>query len=109
MKPQFDGIRAFAIYMESGNKGLKEYVARLNAEHFDEDGKPKRKESKITRKDPEQMTTEQLVNEMEARGLEEYEDKKVKEKRPKMSAAGFPVPAPKGTPKSHQKKESLRN
>jgi len=100
MKPQFDGVRAFAIYMESGNKGLKEYVARLNAEHFDEDGNPKRKESKITRKDPEQMTTEQLVNEMQARGLGENEDKKVKERKVKLSPNGMPIPAPKGTPKS---------
>jgi len=111
MKPQVDYNRAFASLMEGGEEELDAYMNRLNAEHFwpndkpkasfNEDGTPKKKAG-MTRKDPEQMTTEQLVNEMQARGLEEYEDKKVKEKRPKKNAAGFPVPAPKGTPKSQQ-------
>lgn len=111
MKPPLDYNRAFASLMEGGEDELDAYMNRLNAEHFwpndkpkasfNEDGTPKKKAG-MTRKDPEQMTTEQLVNEMQARGLEEYEDKKVKEKRPKKNAAGFPVSAPKGTPKSQQ-------
>ena len=111
MKPQVDYNRAFAFLMEGGEDELDAYMNRLNSEHFwsndkpkasfNEDGTPKKKAG-VTRKDPEQMTTEQLVNEMQARGLEEYEDKKVKEKTPKKNAAGLPVPAPKGTPKSQQ-------
>ena len=74
MKPQFDGVRAFAIYMESGNEGLKEYVSRLNAEHFKEDGTtPKTSEPKPeTRLNPDAMKYNEIVAELKRRGIEKY-------------------------------------
>ena len=41
MKPNVDLNRAFAILIEDGRTELKDYMNRLNAEHFWENGKSK--------------------------------------------------------------------
>ena len=97
MKPEVDLNRAFSFLMEGGEDALEAYMDRLNAEHFNEDGSPKKTSKKPVRKDPEQMTTQQLVAEMDIRGLQEYDTKKVTRRKIKV-VNGQGVPAIKDTP-----------
>ena len=78
MKPNVDLNRAFTILIEDGKVGLKDYMNRLNAEHFwqngkskaefNEDGTPKETETKETA-DYSKMSHRQLKQLADEKGL----------------------------------------
>ena len=82
MKPQVDYNRAFTFLMEDGEDGLNAYMNRLNAEHFDEEGKPKTTDSTVAeRLNPDEMTYNEVIAELKRRGVEKYTQQKKKVKR----------------------------